>query len=323
MRPTEHLLDTRMFRLVIIGPIAVAFFLTIIALSGADVTTDWSFDGFNEFVDLFKLPIGVAGLSIPLGALVASHHRSVQSASQITAQESQNIFSNFLKHKEYFGKYLDEEKILSGDFSFRAKDKKLYQALFPLAQKGNREFILAEDRQMRLTIALNELSAEVGALRWDERSKLDAAWQALNTLKRVIAEEFLLQISDYVNQKDIETLLNQVQNVQVTLDQIHSAASLFEQTQDTFQLYHWMRQAAVDKDRLASIKNFDDASIRVRDLCSTIKQASGQRLTEEQIRSVYRLLGKEHEIKLAFIRKDLSQMHSINLVIDQILDKKT
>lgn len=266
MTPTEHLLDTMMFRSVIAIPLLSAMVLSGIAILNTALSADWTLSGFNKFVELFKLPLGVASLSIPLGALVASHHRSVQSASQIYAQESQNVFSNFIKHKEYFGKYLDEEKILEGDFSFRAKDKKLYQALFPLAQKGKREFILAEDRQVRVTIALDAMSSKVGALRWDDRSQLDAAWHTLSLLKKTISEEFLLQISDYVNTTDLENLLNQVKKIQITLDQIHSAASLFEDTQDTFQLYLWMQKAEREKDHLNEINSFDVAKIRVRDL---------------------------------------------------------
>lgn len=321
MSPTEHLLDTQIFRLAIVGPIISASIIAAVGLYNSGVTAEWSLSGFNNFVDLFKLPLGVAGLSIPLGALVASHHRSVQSASQIDAQDSQNTFSNFLQHKEYFGRYIDQEQILQGDFSFRAKDKKIYQALFPLAQKGNREFILAEDKRNQIAHALGNLATKVELLNWNNLSKFELAWQALEVAKSAISDEFLLQISDYVHKKNVETLLNQVHNIQITLDHIHSAASLFEQSKDAFQLYSWMNQAGEIRNNLQDIHNFQCAKKRICELSPTVKNNPGHVLSSDQVHSVHILLGNEEAEKLAYLREDLADFQNIDMVIDQLSNK--
>jgi hypothetical protein len=49
----------------------------------------------------------LAGLSIPLGALAAAHHRSVQTAHQLVLQNSQNLFSNYYTHRAEYTKSLE------------------------------------------------------------------------------------------------------------------------------------------------------------------------------------------------------------------------
>ena len=321
MTPTEHLLKTRLFRGVIAGPLAFAAVLMVIGISNSNLTGDPTFTGFNKFVELFKLPIGVASLSIPLGALVASHHRSVQAASQIKAQESQNVFSNFIQHKEYFGKYIDEEEFFSGDFSFRAKDKKIYQALFPKAQRGNRELILSEQQTARVEKELVNLDLKVRQLTWKERSTFPEAWQALESLKTAIAHEFLLQISDYVALKNIESLLTQTQNIQITLDHIHSAASVFDENEDTVRIHLWERKAKTIREHLEPIQGFDNARKRLGELAQTIKNAPGQQVTDDQAASIYQLLGEDANEKLEHLRVHMSNFQNIELVVQNLLHK--
>lgn len=63
---------------------------------------------------------------------MASHHRSIQTASQIISQQAQNTLSDYVIHKEYFSKVLDEEGLLDGRSSLNAANKKVYDIIFPL-----------------------------------------------------------------------------------------------------------------------------------------------------------------------------------------------
>jgi hypothetical protein len=69
----------------------------------------------NEAFNRLKIPITIAALIFPAVALVASHHRSAQTAAQIertdkqiAATESKNAFENCIKHRELFLKMLSE-----------------------------------------------------------------------------------------------------------------------------------------------------------------------------------------------------------------------
>lgn len=68
----------------------------------------WSPDCFNYAFELFKVPLALLALIFPAVALVASHHRSVQTAAQIKASEDKNTFENYLKHREYFSEFVEE-----------------------------------------------------------------------------------------------------------------------------------------------------------------------------------------------------------------------
>ena len=56
---------------------------------------------FNTY-EIFKVPVWLLALSLPLTGLVAAHHRSVQTAAQITQTDSKNSFENCIKHREFF-----------------------------------------------------------------------------------------------------------------------------------------------------------------------------------------------------------------------------
>lgn len=63
---------------------------------------------------MMKLPITIAALAFPLAALVASHHRSVQTAAQIERTDYKNAFENNIKHRELFNALLERKGMPQG-----------------------------------------------------------------------------------------------------------------------------------------------------------------------------------------------------------------
>jgi hypothetical protein len=104
-----------------------------------DLQFDFSEVGLSNFLVYFALPLGIAGLSIPLGAICASQHRTLQTAKQIDAQEEQNKLSNYYKHIEEFHKYIKEcesestRNIDLASFNYRTFHRKIFSEL----RKGN------------------------------------------------------------------------------------------------------------------------------------------------------------------------------------------
>lgn len=78
-----------------------------IALS-TNLTFDFSADGFNTFLKYFQFPLGIVALLIPIMAIYATNHRSVQQKRQIQLASTQNEFANYYKHLEEFQKYYDD-----------------------------------------------------------------------------------------------------------------------------------------------------------------------------------------------------------------------
>jgi hypothetical protein len=105
---------------------------------------DWSADGFNELIIMFKLPIGLLAFFAALLALFATNHRSEQSRrsmeltqKSIEASGEQNRFANYYKHLEEFTKYLDFTIKKNQTNPVSVSERGLHQLFFPNAKAGD------------------------------------------------------------------------------------------------------------------------------------------------------------------------------------------
>ncbi len=82
------------------------FFLTsILIINNSTLTFRFDYIGINNILNYFKVPLSILALEIPIIALIASNHRSVQTKEQISSSREQNLFANYYKHVEEFEKY--------------------------------------------------------------------------------------------------------------------------------------------------------------------------------------------------------------------------
>lgn len=148
MAHNTTLTQLKWFKWALWGPIATAvFFTAIIAIwDNSQQSLSWGLSSahINDAIGRLKLPLAIASLAFPLVALVASHHRSVQTAAQIARTDQQiartdkqmevteqkNAFENCIKHRELFNEFLNKTE---PDYSFKVKDRdSLYKYLFPM-----------------------------------------------------------------------------------------------------------------------------------------------------------------------------------------------
>lgn len=92
------------------------------------------------FLELYKVPLAISGLSLPFVAMVASLHRSKEAHLQIKVGQAQynealknNIFGNFLKHRDGFFDVLDRYASEESDdpIFLKIDNAALYAAVFP------------------------------------------------------------------------------------------------------------------------------------------------------------------------------------------------
>jgi len=101
-----------------------------------NLSWDFSSEGFNNILSIFKVPLGILALSIPIIALLATNHRSVQSVEQIKVAEAQNNFSNSFKHLEEFNKYMED--VIKCNWLTTVKDNfAIHRKLFPNVRNGD------------------------------------------------------------------------------------------------------------------------------------------------------------------------------------------
>lgn len=127
-------------------------FLALIALSViiimSNLKPNFSYEGFNLFLIIFRFPIGLLALLIPVVAVLAANHRSAQTKEQMRLTKKQikktqkqikittenNAFSNYFKHSEEFEKHIKPRTLEIGITS--KNPRKLHRILFPDAKQG-------------------------------------------------------------------------------------------------------------------------------------------------------------------------------------------
>ncbi|MDA7088263.1 hypothetical protein PH586_17905 [Pseudomonas sp. SA3-5] len=89
----------------------------------------------------FQLPSALIALAIPTAGIAAAVHRSLETQTQIKLTIQNNMFSNFIRHREEFKKSLTTlQEIDSGLGSYHyGSTEKLYLELFPNNHYGHLE----------------------------------------------------------------------------------------------------------------------------------------------------------------------------------------
>lgn len=112
----------------------------------SDLHVDLSYYGFNKFVEIFKVPLAILALNIPVIAILGAFHKSEQTRLQIVLSNGQNNFSNYYKHLEEF------KKLISGIYveGERCEVELLHKKLFSNAVNGDYSLSPHAKEQLRL-----------------------------------------------------------------------------------------------------------------------------------------------------------------------------
>lgn len=111
----KHLAKTKIFWCALLVPILMGGLLGILVGYNSQVgKLCFSSECVQNFFTVFKFPVAIMGLSLPLVAMVAAIHRSIEASAQIEVATKQfgeaianNRFGNYLKHREGFEKLID------------------------------------------------------------------------------------------------------------------------------------------------------------------------------------------------------------------------
>lgn len=147
-RPTKQVTHKSLFELRSVqAVIAVGLFgtlaISLLIISFSDLTWDFSYEGWNNAVTIFRVPLGLLASTFTIIALLASNHRSEQSKGQIAAAESQNNFANYYKHLEEFEKHAENIFKHREDLN-PVKLRALHNIAWPNARQGDFQFNIQE-----------------------------------------------------------------------------------------------------------------------------------------------------------------------------------
>ncbi|MEM1190703.1 MAG: hypothetical protein AAGI72_19375 [Pseudomonadota bacterium] len=135
--PESNLWSTEIFKLVLVTPLTLAVLLAAVAgwneWDRALPWWAWNGDAYTEFLKIHRLPIGVLAALIPLLALVAANHRSIQSAANLKAQLAHNAFTNYYTHRDLFEHFALDK---AGEAERHIDTHRLHQFLYPEGPAG-------------------------------------------------------------------------------------------------------------------------------------------------------------------------------------------
>lgn len=176
---TRPLTEQRLFWSAIRIPLIAFLWFGIFSWKGTGLLI--SSEGFNNFLNISKLPLACLSLSLPLGVIVNNIHRTIQTNKQIEETEKKNkndiyyshikfIVDNLnaislkeIKIKQYHGEYFFDLSI--------EKPFKLYKALFQKSSSTDNNFTVSESFMTNLLQHWDELNTQLSIFR-DGNSKL-------------------------------------------------------------------------------------------------------------------------------------------------------
>lgn len=154
------------------------FFLFVvfgfIAWYGSSAQWDWQ--GFNNFIEMTKLPLGLLALAVPFTALVTSIHRSIQTAKQITETERKSNFDVYTKHYETTTKSLSDNGIKNPwkayKLTFKEMSPKKINLKAQIIQKNQKNEI---EKEIENIEKLLETIDEIKILKKEKKHKIQLA----------------------------------------------------------------------------------------------------------------------------------------------------
>jgi hypothetical protein len=132
-KPTEenkHLLSLPSFWLATLSPLVVSVALMLIISHYDNLEfAVWTSENMTTAYNYFKVPLVIASLAFPLGAVVIASHRSAQTLMMADLQSSQNRFANYFLHLDRFTEAMKEGEVRRWSHSFKTTHDSLYPRL--------------------------------------------------------------------------------------------------------------------------------------------------------------------------------------------------
>ena len=150
--PHKSFLSLKIVWVMVSFLLAISISSVFVIVINSELESDYSYSGFNYFISVFKFPLAITALIIPIVALLAANHRSEQTKEQIRVTNSQNVFSNYYKHIEEFTKYLEARVEKNVDLRFA------HNNLYPNASEGDYNI---SPKIMTLLSALDGVTADI------------------------------------------------------------------------------------------------------------------------------------------------------------------
>ncbi|MDR6163045.1 hypothetical protein [Pseudomonas fluorescens] len=184
--PHKSFLSLKVLWFVVAIHFAIAAAFATLIMYNSDLVLKLNHTGLNNALNIFKIPLGILALIIPIVALLAANHRSEQTREQMRLASENNNFSNFYKHTEEFESYLSEHEDSKTKISL---PRKFHRLAFPGAKHGN--FQVGEQISIRIHWFLEHII--YASVDLNNPEKLVTALDKLDLLIKDFADTFYIK----------------------------------------------------------------------------------------------------------------------------------
>lgn len=184
-------------------------------------------------------PALIAGLSLPLLGLIASHLRSIQTLNQIQAQEDQNTFSNYAKHREFFFDFFKDEQLFSGESAFTTKAYEIYALLYPGSKAGFLEPSTDKiDAPEKLTSSSERLFAECEKTSWKNESIPSDLQNAVDKHSQILTKKLGVQDRFFQPSSKLSDIAERITRLRVTHKDLFAVSNFYTYNSCSKQFEH-------------------------------------------------------------------------------------
>lgn len=179
--PHTSFIDLPIFRKTIALSLLLTAIVCVLITINSKLESNFTFEGFNQALTIFKFPLGILAITIPIIALLAANHRSEQTKEQMRLAAENNNFSNYFKHFSEFQSYSEKRKKPTKSVII-TNTRNLHIKLFPESKNGiyqaSKQIIAELDDILTLYLAMIE-----------NTSALNATYNTLNSSNEISDKE--------------------------------------------------------------------------------------------------------------------------------------
>ncbi|WP_203143156.1 hypothetical protein [Marinobacter mangrovi] len=263
-------------------------------------------------------PALIAGLSLPLLGLIASHLRSIQTKDQIEAQEQQNIFSNYSKHREFFTDLFKDEGLLSGDSELTGKAYELHSILYPDAQSGS---LGPSSSKISTFHELRESSIYVlescKRINWEAPTPSEKLFESLDRHKALMSKGLSLKGTFCWQTDGLPALSEILRRLTITHQHLAIAATFFafNDCSKQFEFIHQCMEEA--HGHIRTVQTEQNMLTQLTEIADS-RQGQDAKINEWLESELVKFLSENREDKLAFIEQKLSNYENGGKTFDEV-----
>lgn len=106
MNTSKNLFKLKLFWFSVLTPLIISIILTLFILITGNLKYLGGYEGLNNLISIFKVPLILLASIAPLVAMVSANNRSNISLQQMKTNNIQDVFSNYFLHLNEFEKFL-------------------------------------------------------------------------------------------------------------------------------------------------------------------------------------------------------------------------